>query len=158
MPDPITPTGSPGMGQLAPQIPGFSAALGQGASPVPSQNANPGSSGEARAQALQQVAAGQSAGTWEIQGPEKGKGKGEDRAPSLEDAAKSFKEYLANLPSDLQFQKDEETGTVIFRVVNPLTKEVIREFPPKEIVEMSKRLRHLSEQAEKSGILLDTET
>lgn len=81
-----------------------------------------------------------------------------ERNINVEDAAKTLKEYLKNLPSDLQFRKDEETGTVVFKVVNPVTKEVIREFPPKEIVEMSKRLRHLSEQSEKSGILLDTQT
>lgn len=161
MPDPITPMGSPGMGQLAPQAP--SVPINSGASTVPQPNVGPipssvSSSVDAgRAAGIQQVAA--QAATKGAQALDKSKKTKEDeRTPSLEEAAKTLKEYLKNLPSDLQFRKDEETGTVVFKVVNPLTKEVIREFPPKEIVEMSKRLRHLSEQTEKSGILLDTQT
>lgn len=157
MPDPITPTGSPGMGQLAPQVMAFSATPNPG-EPVPQQSAGMPTDAS-RAQSLQQVAAGQGFPPKGTPGVDKvKKGREEERMPSLEEAAKTLKEYLKNLPSDLQFRKDEDTGTVVFKVVNPVTKEVIREFPPKEIVEMSRRLRKLSEQAEKSGILLDTQT
>jgi len=76
--------------------------------------------------------------------------------PTLEEATKTFKDYLKSLPSDLQFKKDEDTGTVMFKIVNPVTKEVIREFPPEEVVEMSKRLHKLAQQTQKTGILMDT--
>lgn len=69
---------------------------------------------------------------------------------------KAFREFLKNLPSDLQFQSDEDSGYVIFKVVNPVTKEVIRQYPPDAIVEMAKKLKALQRQGEKeSGIFLD---
>jgi flagellar protein FlaG len=73
---------------------------------------------------------------------------------SVEDAAKAFQEYLKNLPSDLQFQPDKESGYVIFKVVNPLTHEVIRQYPPEEMVKMARYLKAAANQG-KSGILLD---
>jgi len=76
-------------------------------------------------------------------------------APSLEEAAKTFREYLKNLPSDLSFSKDEASGYVVFKLVNPVTKEVIRQYPPDEVLELARRLRQFSPKKEQPGILLD---
>jgi len=73
---------------------------------------------------------------------------------SLEEAAKEFREFLKNLPSDLQFQPDKESGYVIFKVVNPVTQEVIRQYPPDEMVRMARRLKAAAQQG-RSGIFLD---
>lgn len=75
--------------------------------------------------------------------------------PSLDQAAESFRAYLKNLPSDLQFQKDEQTGYVVFKVVNPVTKEVIRQYPPEEVLAIARHLRQFSQRKDQTGILLD---
>lgn len=150
MPDPISPTGSPGqlpvMAQTQAsfvQVPGASA-------PESGRVASVGSEKPTPEPNLEDV-------SLEIaQKTSEKKSKQEDNpVPSLEDATKTLKEYLKNLPSDLQFTKDEETGTVMFKIINPLTKEVIREFPPEEVVEMTKRLRKMGQHSQKSGILFD---
>jgi len=73
---------------------------------------------------------------------------------SVEDAVKAFREFVKNFPSDLQFRPDKESGYVIIKVVNPLTQEVIRQYPPDEIVEMAKKLKAAAEK-NGSGIFLD---
>jgi flagellar protein FlaG len=80
--------------------------------------------------------------------------------PTLEESVKSFREFLKNMPSDLQFQPDQESGVVIFKVINPLTREVIRQYPPDEVVAMARKLKALEEQQakSKSGIFLDQRT
>ena len=73
---------------------------------------------------------------------------------SIEDAAKAFQEYLKNLPSDLQFVPDASTGIVVFKVVNPITHEVLRQYPPEEMLKMVRSLREAM-KPDPSGILLD---
>jgi flagellar protein FlaG len=75
--------------------------------------------------------------------------------PSLDQAAESFRAYLKNLPSDLQFRKDEQTGIVVFKLVNPVTKEVIRQYPPEEVLAIARQLRQFSQRKDQPGILLD---
>ena len=75
---------------------------------------------------------------------------------TVEEAAKEFRTYLKNLPSDLQFRVDKESGYVVFKVVNPVTQEVIRQYPPDEVLEMAKRLKASANQGKNgSGIFLD---
>jgi uncharacterized FlaG/YvyC family protein len=73
---------------------------------------------------------------------------------SLDEAVKAFREYLSGLPSDLLFQPDEASGYVVFKVVNPVTREVIRQYPSDAVIEMARRLKALAPQG-KSGIFLD---
>jgi flagellar protein FlaG len=75
----------------------------------------------------------------------------------LADAIKTMREYIKNLPSDLQFTTDNDSGYVICRVINPVTREVIRQYPPEELIEMARRLRSLGDSGSKSGALLDKE-
>lgn len=77
-------------------------------------------------------------------------------APSLEDSVKEFRAFLKNLPSDLELQTDKESGVVIYKLVNPVTKEVVRQYPSDEIVAMARKLRAMASQSQtKSGIFLD---
>lgn len=74
--------------------------------------------------------------------------------PTIEDATKALRAYLKALPSNLQFRADQESGYYTFKVVNPITQEVIRQFPPDEMLEMAKRITEQLANKE-TGILLD---
>lgn len=76
---------------------------------------------------------------------------------SLEEAAAAMREYIDNLPSNLEFRKDESSGYTVFKVSNPVTGEVIREYPPKEILEMARRLR-ASTDGDGAGVLIDQQS
>jgi len=151
MPDPISPMGSPGqLPNVAQTQTSNTPTLGAHASEA---GGAPSSGGHQSIQAQDQQVVSLAIVSKKI--PEK-QGKEEKEIPTLEDATKTLKDYLKNLPSDLQFKMDEETGTVMFKVVNPVTKEVLQEFPPEEVVEMAKRLKKLGQQSQKSGLLFDT--
>ena len=139
MPDPLAPLGGPGQAQpLAP-------------APVPSPSVSPARSESA---IPAQTAATASPRSEEAQAKAAATSRTPRQVP-LEEAAKAFREFLKALPADLQYSMDDETGTVVFKVVNPLTKEVIRQYPPEELLEVARRLARLAKGEEKSGILLD---
>ena len=73
---------------------------------------------------------------------------------SMEQAAQVYQAYLNNLPSDLLFQPDYQAGLLVFKVVNPVTNQVIRQLPPEAVVEQARNLRMASSKAN-SGIILD---
>ncbi len=143
MPDPISPIGS--QGQLlslattpSPPAPSPDAAGGVSSVPAPpAQQPTEASTLEIAQRELRPI---------KVAAPP---------VPSLEEAAKTFREYLKNLPSDLAFSKDEASGYVVFKLVNPVTKEVIRQYPPDEVLELARRLRQLSQKKDQPGILLD---
>lgn len=149
MPDPISPLGAPGQIQPlnpspnpAPEKTSGEGSVGPAAQAVPSQPASVLGLSEATQKELEQLNA-------------KLESKTATAPMSLEEAVKSFREFLKNLPSDLQFRPDKESGYVIFKVVNPVTQEVIRQYPPDAIVEMARRLKAAAQHQGKSGIFLD---
>lgn len=71
----------------------------------------------------------------------------------VEAAITQIREYLKNLPPEIQFSEDRSSGHIVFKVVNPVTHEVIRQYPPEEILTMARRLKSLQEG--KSGVLVD---
>lgn len=75
-------------------------------------------------------------------------------AASVEKAVQTMRDFLKNLPSNLEIRADKETGYITYKVVNPITGEVIRQYPPDEMVELARKMRKLS-SADESGILLD---
>lgn len=95
--------------------------------------------------------------------PAEAKPKAEDRRSegvskeSLEAAAKSVEDFLQQTPSDLKFMVDKETGMYYFKVINPETKETIRQVPSEEVLAMARRLRALSGSNDASGVLVDKE-
>lgn len=144
MPDPLSPLGSPGQPQplasavLAPSPPPASLAS------EPSDKANSAQTPPAEAARLDESLVRRVGRESTPKAP-----------PSLEEAVREFRQYLENLPADLQYSKDEATGTVVFKVVNPITKEVIRQYPPEEVLQVARRLRQISKGSDASGILLD---
>lgn len=75
--------------------------------------------------------------------------------PTLEEASKALKEYIEGLPSNLQFSKDKETGIFSFKVVNPVTQEVIKQYPPEDMMKLYAKLRELGPDKSNAGFLLD---
>lgn len=73
---------------------------------------------------------------------------------TMEQAAQAYQNYLTNLPSDLVFQPDYQAGLMVFKVVNPVTNQVIRQLPPEAVVEQARNLRLANGQSN-SGIILD---
>jgi flagellar protein FlaG len=119
---------------------------------VGSPQAVPPREDSAKAKPIEKVVEEEAARLVISSGPVKGKG---TAVPvSIEDAAKAFQEFLKNLPSDLQFRSDQDTGQIIFKVINPVTREVIRQYPPDEILAIARRLRG-SGRTNGQGLLLD---
>jgi len=88
---------------------------------------------------------------------DKKNGQGNLAPATLDQASKDMQAYIKNLPSDLEFHRDEASGYTVFKLVNPITREVIREYPPKEVVEMARRLKQL-DQGDGSGVLIDQQS
>ncbi len=66
-----------------------------------------------------------------------------------------LKLFNQSIDRSLQFKVDEELGVTIVRVVDKETDELIRQFPPEELINLSKRLKELNEEdTGKSGIFL----
>lgn len=81
-----------------------------------------------------------------------------ERSTNLEEATKSLQAYLKGLPSDLQFRQDEDSGKAFFKVVNPVTREVIRQVPSEEVLAMARKLKELDQLGNNApGLLLDHE-
>jgi len=83
-------------------------------------------------------------------------GRGErPEADEVGRAIETFKDYLESLPSEMNFSYDKEAERPIFRLVNPVTGEVVKQFPPDEFLTMVKRLREVSNAFDKGGALMD---
>ncbi|OQA33330.1 MAG: flagellar protein FlaG [Betaproteobacteria bacterium ADurb.Bin341] len=61
----------------------------------------------------------------------------------LENAVEAVQKFIEPLASNLQFSIDEETGIRIVKVVDAATKEVIRQIPSEEILQIAKALDRL---------------
>lgn len=150
MSDPISPVGS--LGQL-PMASGASPTLAlarAGLNDVQPQMAPP-ATGASAAQPIETLKGSREP----LPTPAPAKSQvGEKPPPNLEESVAEMREYLKNLPTNLEVRADEETGNLIFKVVNPVTKEVIRQYPPDELVALARRMRSLANK-DVSGILLD---
>lgn len=79
----------------------------------------------------------------------------EEAAPTAEKVQASVQRVNAQLEAEqlsLRFRVDESSGRTIISVINPETDEVIREIPPKELLDIATRL------SEGSPRLLSTTT
>ena len=59
-------------------------------------------------------------------------------------AAKNISAALEAIPSDLQFEVDNDAGEVIVKMINRQTKEVIRQIPSEAALELAKSLNSLA--------------
>jgi uncharacterized FlaG/YvyC family protein len=80
------------------------------------------------------------------------------RDPEIDRAARTFQDYLNSAPSEMNFSYDVEAGRSIFRPVNPVTGEVLRQFPPDEFLARVNRLRDVSDAFAEGGALMDVRT
>jgi uncharacterized FlaG/YvyC family protein len=162
MTDSISPTGSPGQ---VPHMAPPSMSLVTSRTPLEKDGSAPATPAvtaaveaaiQSAANASKKVAATPPASKLELS-PESLAGWGPQTGPKvmdMEEAAKAFQDYLNNLPSDLEFVPDSTNGTVVFKVVNPITHKVIRQYPPEEMVEAARNLPQ-SFKKDSPGILLD---
>ncbi len=66
-----------------------------------------------------------------------------------------LQQFNQSIDRSLQFKVDEELGVTIVRVIDKETDELIRQFPPEELINLSRRLKELNEhQTGHSGVLL----
>ena len=79
----------------------------------------------------------------------------QDEPLSLEEAVATFREYLNGLPHDLQFNIDQDTDRTVFKIVNPVTREVVKQYPSDEFLTMVRRLREASQHITGNGLLVD---
>ena len=58
----------------------------------------------------------------------------------LNQAIKATKDFVGAINSSLDFSVDEDTGSVVVKVIDKETKEVIRQFPSEEMLSIAKAL------------------
>ena len=59
---------------------------------------------------------------------------------STEKAIEQINKFLARSESKLIFERDDTTGRTIIKVIDPNTGDIIRQFPPEEIIRMAAML------------------
>lgn len=62
-----------------------------------------------------------------------------DRA-QLEAATKSVREFVEAINNNLEFSVDHDTGQLVVKIVDRVTKEVIRQVPSQEMLALAKAL------------------
>lgn len=67
----------------------------------------------------------------------------EQQKDAVRHATKKVNDLITGLSSDLKFTVDEDTGIDIVKVIDVKTKEVIRQVPAQEMLEIAKRLDEL---------------
>ena len=72
--------------------------------------------------------------------------KAQSAAPSrdaLESAAKAVQDFVKPMSDNLEFTLDEDTGRTVIKVTDSATKELIRQIPSEEMLEIAKALDRL---------------
>ena len=74
---------------------------------------------------------------------------------AVETQIEKLQEFNQSIDRSLQFKVDEELGVTIVRVIDKETDELIRQFPPEELINLSRRLKELNDiDSASSGVLL----
>ncbi len=58
----------------------------------------------------------------------------------LESAVKAANDFVNGINNSIQFSLDKETGTPVIKVVDKVTKEVVRQIPSEEMLTIAKAL------------------
>ena len=61
----------------------------------------------------------------------------------LKEIDQAINEYLKVTETDIQIEIDKETNQPIFKIVRTGDKEVIKEIPPKEVLDLFKRIKNM---------------
>lgn len=78
-----------------------------------------------------------------------GAGGREERQARIERIAEAMDNYVKSIQRDLDIRIDRETGTVMVKVLNRETGEVIREIPPEELLNLASKMEEVA------GVLLN---
>ena len=68
------------------------------------------------------------------------------KEPSKEELTKAvekIQKFVSNTASDIQFSLDEDSGMTVVKVIDRSTKDVIRQIPSKEMLELAQALERL---------------
>lgn len=77
---------------------------------------------------------------------------------NLEKMVEALNQFMKASQRSLQFTLDSDTGRTVVRVINTETQEIVRQFPPDEILSLSKMITESLEEAaivESTGVLLE---
>jgi flagellar protein FlaG len=66
-----------------------------------------------------------------------------DKLPALEEAVKQLSDFASKNRPELSFSVDEASGVHVVRIVDTTTKEVIRQFPSEEAIQLAQALDKL---------------
>ena len=66
-----------------------------------------------------------------------------DKREQLESAVKAVKDFIQPMTGSLEFTLDEESGETVIKITDPSTKELIRQIPSKEMLEIAQALDRL---------------
>jgi flagellar protein FlaG len=61
----------------------------------------------------------------------------------LKEIEQAINEYLKNTETNIQIEIDKETNQPIFKIVRTGDKEVLKEIPPKELLDLFKRIKNM---------------
>lgn len=68
---------------------------------------------------------------------------GQDRRQKLQDSVEALNEFVSPYNTSLRFSIDDESGTVVVKVTDLETKEIIKQFPSEDALELAKALDKL---------------
>jgi len=68
---------------------------------------------------------------------------GEKKNLDLKEVEQAINKYLRDTETDLEIEIDNETNQPIFKIIRSDDKEVIKEIPPKEVLDLIKRIRDM---------------
>ncbi len=64
----------------------------------------------------------------------------------LSQLVSQINDYIQNIQRNLEFSVDEDTGLTVVKVINKDTEEIIRQIPPKEVLEMASKIKEQAEE------------
>jgi flagellar protein FlaG len=67
----------------------------------------------------------------------------QDNQGTVQDATKRLQAFVSEVRSDIQFSVDDQSGETVVKVIDRGTKEVIRQIPSEEALEIAKALDRL---------------
>jgi flagellar protein FlaG len=67
----------------------------------------------------------------------------ENKNFDLKEIEHAINEFLKVTETDIQIEIDEETDQPIFKIVRTGDKEIIKEIPPKEVLDLFKRIKNM---------------
>ena len=67
----------------------------------------------------------------------------ENKNLDLKEVEQAINKYLKDTKTDIEIEIDNETNRPIFKIVRSEDKEVIKEIPPKEVLDLIKRIKSM---------------